>query len=194
MITGANFPPFTIPAAFATIEIFQFIYGLFQLPALAGFIKRPVFLAMRALVNETQTDTNHKQQNQYEKCHLMTLIYLMSLSGRVVEMSGLGPTATILSLRKSFLVFSLLALMSFGFVVSLSRRVFYMSVRGPTTAILSFAWPKESIQRKGHPMPLESLGTFIYLALRVLSHANRLSCRFALCSEGFERGFRKGYP
>jgi hypothetical protein len=26
-----------------------------------------------------------------------------------------------------------------------------MSVRGPTTAILSFAWPKESIQRKGHP-------------------------------------------
>jgi len=32
--------------------------------------------------------------------------------------------------------------------------VFYMSVRGPTTAILSFAWPKESIQRKGHPMPL----------------------------------------
>jgi len=26
-----------------------------------------------------------------------------------------------------------------------------MSVRGPTTAILSFVWPKESIQRKGHP-------------------------------------------
>jgi hypothetical protein len=37
-----------------------------------------------------------------------------------------------------------------GFV-SLARRLVLMSVRGPTTAILSFAWPKESIQRKGHP-------------------------------------------
>jgi hypothetical protein len=26
-----------------------------------------------------------------------------------------------------------------------------MSVLGPTTEILSFAWPKESIQRKSHP-------------------------------------------
>jgi len=32
-----------------------------------------------------------------------------------------------------------------------------MSVRGPTTAILSFAWPKESIQRKGHPNAAYSL-------------------------------------
>jgi hypothetical protein len=37
-----------------------------------------------------------------------------------------------------------------GFV-SLARRLDLMSVRGPTTAILSFAWPKESIQRKSHP-------------------------------------------
>jgi len=35
--------------------------------------------------------------------------------------------------------------------------VILMSVRGPTTAILSFAWPKESIQRKGHPDAAYSL-------------------------------------
>jgi hypothetical protein len=40
--------------------------------------------------------------------------------------------------------------------VSLPRRLFLMSGLGPTAEILSFAWPKESIQRKGHPMPLDS--------------------------------------
>jgi len=44
-------------------------------------------------------------------------------------------------------------------------------VRGPATAILSFAWPKESIQRKGHP-----------------------DAAYILRAGGFERGFRKGYP
>jgi len=36
--------------------------------------------------------------------------------------------------------------------VSLSRRVLLKSGLGPTAEILSFAWPKESIQRKGHPV------------------------------------------
>jgi len=35
--------------------------------------------------------------------------------------------------------------------MSLARRIDLMSVRGPTTATLSFVWPKESVQRKGHP-------------------------------------------
>jgi hypothetical protein len=39
-----------------------------------------------------------------------------------------------------------------GFV-SLSRRFFYMSGLGPTAEVLSFACPKESTQRKRHPMP-----------------------------------------
>ncbi|AMK77442.1 hypothetical protein A1342_11455 [Methylomonas methanica] len=38
-----------------------------------------------------------------------------------------------------------------SYLVSLARRLILKSVRGPTAAILSFAWPKESIQRKGHP-------------------------------------------
>jgi hypothetical protein len=43
-------------------------------------------------------------------------------------------------------------LMALGFgLVSLTRRVVLMSGLGPTSEILSFAWPKESIQRKGHP-------------------------------------------
>ncbi|WP_415879788.1 hypothetical protein [Methylomonas sp. TEB] len=46
-----------------------------------------------------------------------------------------------------------------------------MSVRGPTAAILSFAWPKESIQRKGDP-----------------------DAAYSLRSEAFERGCRKGLP
>ncbi len=36
-------------------------------------------------------------------------------------------------------------------LVSLSRQVYLKSGLGPTAEILSFAWPKESIQRKGHP-------------------------------------------
>jgi hypothetical protein len=40
---------------------------------------------------------------------------------------------------------------AFVFVVSLSRRVVFKSGLGPTAEILSFAWPKESTQRKGHP-------------------------------------------
>jgi len=35
--------------------------------------------------------------------------------------------------------------------VSLARRLVLKSGLGPTAEILSFAWPKESIQRKGHP-------------------------------------------
>jgi len=34
-----------------------------------------------------------------------------------------------------------------------------MSGLGPTAAILSFAWPKESIQRKGHPDAAYSLSS-----------------------------------
>jgi len=45
------------------------------------------------------------------------------------------------------------------------------SVLGPTAEILSFAWPKESIQRKSHP-----------------------DAAFILRAEGFERGFPKGHP
>jgi len=56
-------------------------------------------------------------------------------------------------------------------LVSLSRQLVLMSVRGPTTAILSFAWPKESIQRKSHP-----------------------DAACSLRSEAFERGCRKGLP
>jgi hypothetical protein len=44
-------------------------------------------------------------------------------------------------------------------------------VCGPAAAILSFAWPKESIQRKGHP-----------------------DAALILRAGGFERGFRKGFP
>ena len=51
------------------------------------------------------------------------------------------------------------------------RDVFLMPVRGPATAILSFAWPKESIQRKGHPDAA--------LILRAVT---------------FVRGFSKGHP
>jgi len=46
-----------------------------------------------------------------------------------------------------------------------------MSGLGPTAEILSFVWPKESIQRKSHP-----------------------DAAYFLRAEGFERGFRKGYP
>jgi len=46
-----------------------------------------------------------------------------------------------------------------------------MSGLGPTAEILSFAWPKESIQRKGHP-----------------------DAAFILRSEALERGRRKGLP
>jgi len=35
--------------------------------------------------------------------------------------------------------------------MSLLRRVILKSGLGPTAEILSFAWPKESIQRKSHP-------------------------------------------
>jgi len=41
--------------------------------------------------------------------------------------------------------------------VSLARRLILMSSLGPTAEILSFAWPKESIQRKGHPDAAHSL-------------------------------------
>jgi len=51
------------------------------------------------------------------------------------------------------------------------RDVYLMPVRGPAAAILSFAWPKESIQRKGHP-----------------------AAAYFLRSEGFERGCLKGHP
>jgi len=56
-------------------------------------------------------------------------------------------------------------------LVSLARRLDLMSVRGSTTAILSFAWPKESIQRKGHP-----------------------DAAYLLRSEAFAGGRRKGLP
>jgi len=46
-----------------------------------------------------------------------------------------------------------------------------MSGLGPTAEILSFAWPKESIQRKGGP-----------------------DAAYALRSGAFERGCRKGLP
>jgi hypothetical protein len=46
-----------------------------------------------------------------------------------------------------------------------------MSGLGPTAEILSFAWPKESIQRKGHP-------TFRLNPARL----------------AFGEGFRKGHP
>ncbi|TCV87724.1 hypothetical protein EDE11_102227 [Methylomonas methanica] len=41
---------------------------------------------------------------------------------------------------------------AFDFKVSLPRRLDLKSGLGPTAEILSFAWPKESIQRKGHPI------------------------------------------
>ncbi len=55
--------------------------------------------------------------------------------------------------------------------VSLARRLVLMSGLGPTAEILSFAWPKESIQRKGHP-------TF----------------RLNPALLAFAEGFRKGLP
>jgi len=55
--------------------------------------------------------------------------------------------------------------------VSLARRVVLVSGLGPTAEILSFAPPKESIQRKSGP-----------------------NAAYALRSEAFERGCRKGLP
>jgi len=55
--------------------------------------------------------------------------------------------------------------------VSLARRLDLMSGLGPTAEILSFAWPKESIQRKGHP-----------------------DAAYPLRSEAFDGGCRKGLP
>jgi len=66
---------------------------------------------------------------------------VVSLSRRLDLMSGLGPTAEILSLRKPSLVFALRASLS--------------AVQIPSRRIC--AWPKESIQRKGHPDAAYSL-------------------------------------
>ncbi len=68
---------------------------------------------------------------------MLAFDFVVSLARRVLLKSGLGPTAEILSLRKPSLVFALRA--SLSAVQIRSRRI--------------CAWSKESIQRKGHPMP-----------------------------------------
>ncbi|CAD6877592.1 hypothetical protein [Methylomonas albis] len=66
---------------------------------------------------------------------MLFTLEVVSLPRRLYLMSGLGPTAEILSLRKPSLVFALRA--SLSAVQIRSRRI--------------CAWPKESIQRKGDP-------------------------------------------
>jgi hypothetical protein len=78
--------------------------------------------------------------------------------------------------------------------VSLARRLDLMSGLGPTAEILSFAPPKESIQRKGGPDAALITRHIHVLRPPAAKHANRLSCRFVLRSEAFERGCLKVLP
>jgi len=69
-----------------------------------------------------------------------------------------------------------------------------MSGLGPTAEFLSFAWPKERNQRKGHPMPLSSLGTSLCLALRVQCMQIGCPADLSCAPKGLNGVFRKGIP
>jgi len=64
-------------------------------------------------------------------------------------------------------------------------------VLAPEGELLSFAPPKESSQRKGGPLPLQSLGTSMYLALRVLCMQIGYPADLS-CAPHFRRGLPEG--